>query len=219
MWLLFIHLLTQVGPCLYNPQHEVGRVRPAVNRRQIHLLLLPLQHVGSNLSLAELLHSFSVQQQHGGLLLRPLGLRFFQGPSNLRVSDTKAKIKAKTSIKGRATRASFTRLAWCCWLTGGGNKDYKRDVARLTSLNMFLSLSRCNILAFCSAFLSVRGERLPSAASAILFNMKWTGASEPNQQRFKLQFPNTSRSGSSKRVDEHREPPNSALCCGETDTR
>lgn len=99
VWLLFIHLLTQVGPCLYKPQHEVGRVRPVVNRRQIHLLLLPLQHVGSNLSLAELLHSFSVQQQHGRLLLRPLGLRFFQGPSNLRVSDTKAQIKAKRPLK------------------------------------------------------------------------------------------------------------------------
>lgn len=101
----------------------------------------------------------------------------------------------------------------------GGNKDYKRDVARLTSLNMFLSLSRCNILAFCNAFLSVRSELLLSAASAIPFYVKWTGASGPKQKRLKLQLPNTSRSGSSQRVDEHREPPNSALCCWETDTR
>lgn len=58
------------------------------NYCQSYLLLLPLQHSGSDLSLAQLLHSFSVQQQHGRLLLRPLGLRFLQGLPHLQFTVT-----------------------------------------------------------------------------------------------------------------------------------
>lgn len=119
----FIHLVTQVGRHTYKPQRESESVVLATvlgaSCRRIHLLLLPFQHVGPNLSLAELLRSVPVQQQRGRLLLRPLGLGFFQGPSNLRVSDTRAQVLAKPSVKGKPTRDSFSLLAWCRWLTGG----------------------------------------------------------------------------------------------------
>lgn len=63
-------------------------IPPRVRITVSYLFLLPLQHSGSDLSLAQLLHSFSVQQQHSRLLLRPLGLRFLQGLSHLQFTVT-----------------------------------------------------------------------------------------------------------------------------------
>lgn len=57
---------------------------------------------------------------------------------------------------------------------------------RLTSLNVFLSLSRWSILALSNAFLSAREETPVSVSSSILFQVSWgeaTGSKHSSQQQ------------------------------------
>lgn len=82
---------------------------------------------------------------------------------------------------------------------------------------MSLSLSRCRILAFCIAFLSLRDESPLSAASAIPLCVNWTGTIGPKQRRSELPLPAQAGAEVYSVWFEHGEPANSALCCEETD--
>lgn len=65
---------------------------------------------------------------------------------------------------------------------------------------MSLSLSRCRILAFCTAFLSLRDESPPSAASAIPLCVKLDRDDRTKTGALRAPVARTSRSGSLQRV-------------------